>query len=82
MMPERTISRAIEEVEEVKEVKEVEEKTGTGRSACATGVSREGKVEEETDRNVCPTAGRLGEVSCWISRRTWSGGRLRDLPRT
>src|SRR5580700_1149310 len=38
-------------------------------------ISRAGEVEEKTERGACPT-------SDWISRMTWSGGRLRDLPRT
>ena len=43
-MPLRTISLAgeIREVQEVIEVKEVEDETDTGRSACATGISRAG----------------------------------------
>jgi len=83
----------VEEVKEVKEVKEVEEEAGTGRSACATGISRAGDVEEvkevdeETAKIGCPTfrfagSGGCSAVSFWISRMTWSGGRLRDLPRT
>src|SRR5580693_3366500 len=99
-MPLRTISRAgdveeVPEVEEVEEVKEVEEEAGTGRSACATGISRAafwaGGIDclwrEEIARIGCPTFSFAASNGCSavrfrISRITDSGGRLRLLPRT